>query len=310
MAQIIVVPLDGSRYAEQALPLAVELAKRQHAELDLVHVFEALPPYLVQGAPPIDPALDMELRRERQQYLEGLADRLRSGAPVNVRCRTLISTDVANTLAEYLAERCADLTILTTRGRGGFNGIWVGSVPTRLVRHSQVPVLLVRAREGGVPDAGARIPQKILVPLDLTPVDEEALDGLAAIATPGETELFLLNVREPAPLSDLDAPTVAPYSASELESGADDYLERLARRIRSRGFVVTPQVVVDESPANAILQFADAWKMDLIVLELEPHAQTRGAWRHLPGRVTEKVMRDAHVPVLIYRRPIEVRAVT
>src|SRR5690349_11335657 len=121
MPRLVVVPLDGSRVGEQVLPLAVDLATRQSAGLELVHVFDALPPYLVQGAPPFDPALDMELRRDRQKYLERVAERLRAAAHLDVTCRMLDGTDVVATLADYLGERRADLAILATHGHGGFS---------------------------------------------------------------------------------------------------------------------------------------------------------------------------------------------
>src|SRR5690348_895140 len=116
MLRRIVVPLDGSRFGEQVLPLATELAERHRAELELVHVFEALAPYLVRGAPPIDPEFDIEMRRSRQAYLDQIADRLRTSSSVEVATTTLDGTEVVSTLAEYLADRHADLVIVTTHG--------------------------------------------------------------------------------------------------------------------------------------------------------------------------------------------------
>lgn len=315
MQRCIVVPLDGSRAGEVVLPLAVELAKRQHADLELVHAFEALPPYMVQGAPPIDPALDQEIRRQRQRYLEDVANRLRGAASINIACRTLDGTDVVATLADYLAERRPDLTILATHGRGGVGKLWVGSVPTGLLRHSTGSLLLVRATDSALPNEANVTRRRILVPLDLTPADENALDDVVALSAPGETEFFLLHVREPVTLSEQDATTpdvppvydvdptrVAPYATSVLEAAADDYLEQVARRIRRQGFVVTSQVVADRSPADAILKFADAWQIDLLVLE--PHLRTRVS-RLLPGHVIDKVIHATRVPVLIHRRPAD-----
>ena len=314
MQRCIVVPLDGSRTGEHVLPLAVELAERQHADLELVHAFEALPPYMVQGAPPIDPALDLEIRRQRQRYLEDVAARLQATASVNITCRTLDGTDVVATLADYLAERRPELTILATHGRGGVGKVWGGSVPMGLLRHSIASLLLVRATDSAVPNDQAGALRRILVPLDLTPADEEALGDVVELATAGETEFYLLHVREPVTVSEQDAPTldvlpvydvdparVAPYATSVLEAAADDYLEQVARRIRSQGFVVTTQVVADRSPADAILQFAEAWKMNLIVLE--PHPRTRVS-RLLPSHVIDRVIHAARVPVLIHRRPV------
>src|ERR1043165_3933450 len=98
MLSHIVVPLDGSPFGEQVLPLAVHLAERHHAELELVHVVEALAPYEVQGAPPIDPALDSEIVRERQRYLERTADSLRTDSSVAIQSCTLAGSDVVETL--------------------------------------------------------------------------------------------------------------------------------------------------------------------------------------------------------------------
>src|SRR5689334_5506629 len=164
MQRRIVVPLDGSPFGEQALPLAVELAKQQRADLELVHVLDALPPYLVQGAPPIDPAFDAEVGRDRQRYLERVAERLRTTAPVNVTCLTLQGTDVGATLAAHLAERHADLAVLATHGRGGVNRLWLGSVAMDLVQQSSTSVLLVRAGESGQPEDMVATPRRILIP--------------------------------------------------------------------------------------------------------------------------------------------------
>ena len=315
MLKRIVVPLDGSPFAEQALPLAVDLAERQSADLELVNVFEVYPPYMVQGAPPFDGALDAELRRNRQSYLDRVAARLRKSASVSIECQTLDGLDVVSTLAKHLADRHADLAIVTTHGRGGFNALWVGNVPTGLIRHTSTPVLIVRASGAALPDETPAPVRRILVPLDLTPANEEALEEAIAIGAPGHTELFLLNVREPVSFFEQDALTpddvpednfdttrIEPYATSEFEAVSGDYLEQVAGRIRSRGIAVTSEVVVDPSPARAILQFAEASKMDLIVLE--PRVAT-GVSRFALGRVTDKVIRGARVPVLVQRRQTE-----
>ena len=315
MLRRIVVPLDGSRLGERALPLAVDLAERHNAELELVNVFEVYPPYMVQGAPPFDAALDAELRRRRRTYLDGVAQRLRKSTSLRIECHTLDGLDVVVTLAEHLTDRNADLAILTTHGRGGLSALWVGSVPTGLIRHTNTPVLVVRASDAAMPNAAPSPIRRILVPLDLTPANEEALEEAIAIGAPGEVELFLLNVREPVsffeqdaltpndvPEEDVDTTGIEPYAVSELAAATGEYLEQVAGRIRSRGIAVTSQVVVDSSPANAILQFVEAWKIDLIALE--PRVP-KGVSRFALGRVTDKVIRGARVPVLVQRRHSE-----
>jgi hypothetical protein len=70
--QIIIVPLDGSAFSEQALPTALSIAKRDNADLELVHIYEMIWPHLTEGAP----ALDQERRRRALERPEKLADQL------------------------------------------------------------------------------------------------------------------------------------------------------------------------------------------------------------------------------------------
>jgi len=313
MLRHVVVPLDGSGFGEHALPLAIEIAERHRAEVELVSVYEALAPYQVQNAPPLDPAFDEEQRHERRTFLDNIADRLRRSSSVKIECRVLDGADVLATLADYLASSRPDLVILAAHSRRELDPRRLGSVAAGLIRRAGVPTLLVRANDAAVPDDVPHPLRKILVPLDLTPADEEVLDDVVAVAAPGETECFLLHVREPVaffeqdaltpndvPEYDADTAKIEPYAESHLAAAADDYLQEIAGRIRHRGVAATPQVVVDESPAKAILEFADAWGMDLIVLA--PHERT-GLSRLLSGGVADKVIRGTRIPVLIDRHP-------
>jgi nucleotide-binding universal stress UspA family protein len=299
MLRLIVVPLDGSSFSEQVLPLAVRLAERHHARLEIVHVFEALAPYLVQGAPPIDPGLDSALRRDRKNYLEDIAQRLRGASSLKVDARVIEGTEVATTLADYCSEHHVDLVIMATHGRGGLSRFWVGSVSTGVVRRSDTPVLLVRPSEPPASDVAPSPLRHILLPLDGTPADDEALEDAVAVAEDG-AEFFLLHVR--APVVYFAEPEVSPEIQAELEAASQSYVDTVAKRIRARGFTASTHVIVEESAARAILQVAEAWKIDLIVMET--HART-GVSRVTHGSATDKVIRSAHVPVLVHRRPLE-----
>lgn len=295
MLKLIVVPLDGSAFSQQVLPLAVRLAERHGAEIELVHVFEALAPYVVQGAPPIDPLLDTELRRDRQKYLQHMAARVGEITSVKIAARVLNGTEVVTTLTDHLTERGADLVVMATHGRGGFSRMWIGSVAMGVVRRSSVPVLLVRTSEWGPPNVEAPELRRILVPLDGTPADEDAIESALAVAERTKPEFLLLHVREP--VTYFEGPGTAPLVEAEFEAAMSEYLNQVARRIESRGFSAMTHVMVDLSPSSAILQAAEAWNVELIVLET--HARS-GASLLLHGNVTDKVIRGARVPVLVH----------
>lgn len=125
MTQLIIVPLDGSEFGEQAIPIALHVAADMNAEVELVHVYEAVPPYYTQGAPPLDSALDEALRAEWQHYLERLADRLRRKTPLTI-ATVVLSGPVRVTLAEHVEEQRADLVAAATHGRGGLSRAWLG----------------------------------------------------------------------------------------------------------------------------------------------------------------------------------------
>ena len=134
MLHTIVVPLDGSRFSEQALIPAYRIARRLHATVELVHVFEpTLPSIYASGAPVLEPRLDRDLRAEARAYLEMIAARERRSADVRVAA-TLLEGPVVKALADHVARLDGALVVMTTHGRGGLARAWLGSVTDGLVR--------------------------------------------------------------------------------------------------------------------------------------------------------------------------------
>jgi nucleotide-binding universal stress UspA family protein len=301
MLRLIIVPLDGSAFGELALPLAIRIAERQRAELELVHVYETLPPYLVQGAPPFDPALDEELKKDRASYISAVAEWLRRSTSAPVMATLLEGVEVAPTLTEHIKARHADLVTMTTHGRSGLSRLWLGSVASDVVRHSVAPVLLNRPDESSSRHTPAPPFKRVLIPLDGSPADDEAIDHVLAVAGDPGVEITLMHVIVPIVYLS-DPPQVALVTELQLETGAETYLDEVAKRIRPRGFHVTTRVVTHTQPARAILEMADEWGADLIAMET--HARS-GLERVLLGSVTDKVMRASRVPVLVHRRGVE-----
>jgi nucleotide-binding universal stress UspA family protein len=83
---------------------------------------------------------------------------------------------------------------------------------------------------------------------------------------------------------------------------AEEYLEKVAAFLRARGLRVRTDVVIDDEPDQAILHEAEAEHAGLIALET--HGR-RGFSRLIHGSVTDKVVRGAHIPVLV-QRPVGV----
>ena len=156
MFQKILVPLDGSKLAECALPYAEELAKGCNTEeVVLVSVTER-----IKGYRPIeDPSGALEQRlipeavgkkeRQAQRYLGKIAKALEAKG---IRARTeVLLGNPAEEIAIFAKYNSADVIVMSSHGRSGPSRWTHGSVADKIFRASCVPVLMVRA-PGCVPD--------------------------------------------------------------------------------------------------------------------------------------------------------------
>jgi nucleotide-binding universal stress UspA family protein len=118
MFRTILVPLDGSPFAEQALPWALGIARRAGARLDLMrcHVLYALKD---PGAAwlPYNPAEDAEGRRQEQRYLDATAGYLAAVSPVPMSTTVAQGLEADGILGRVRAAG-ADLVVMTTHARG------------------------------------------------------------------------------------------------------------------------------------------------------------------------------------------------
>ncbi len=138
----ILVPLDFSNLANDALPYATLLAAKLGAEVILLHVVEKFPiDYLLGGG--LTNEVFVPMMKQAEADLEGIAQSLddlakfkistsvREGSPYEEICHAAKALEV-------------DLVVLTTHGYTGLKQFWLGSTAERVVRHSPCPVMSVR----------------------------------------------------------------------------------------------------------------------------------------------------------------------
>lgn len=143
MLSRLLVPLDGSSLAEQALPMARTLAQATGAQLILLQVIDPDQPHLeVAGAGPVDVRQEQRAVEElAHQYLGRLAQSLRA-AGLNVSI-SIMRGHIAEQIIRAAHE--LDLIVMATHGRGGLRRLVFGSVADQVLRTASVPVLVVRA---------------------------------------------------------------------------------------------------------------------------------------------------------------------
>ncbi len=305
MYKNLLVPLDGSPFSERALPLASAIARSSGAVLSLVHVH--VPSFSVYGGldignvPVVDETWEAELREHETAYLEARVQEMGAQPGLQVTS-ALLDGPVAETIVEYAAQTGVDLVVMTTHGRGGMARFWLGSVADDLVRHSHVPILLIRPHEGMVQIEAEHPFRNILIPLDGSPLAEQSLDPAVKLGRLVQAEYTLVQVVEPLVLPGYSpvayAAGVAEQATESLVETARTYLDSVAQRLRTEGLEVHTRVLLDAQPARVILEDAEQHAISLIALATHGRG---GISRLLIGSVADKVLRGSDAPVLLYR---------
>jgi nucleotide-binding universal stress UspA family protein len=286
----ILVPLDGSAFAEWALPTAISLARRVQVEIRLVRVLE--------GPHSFDFARDPEpVRARAEAYLVEIAERLRARGcgEISVGVR---EGSAAAELESEAAEWGADLVLMSTHGRTGLSRLWMGSVAARCVEVGFCPVLLVRPPEAGTVDL-SQVPWvgRVVVPLDGSETAERALAHAEWLARAFGVHAVLLRVLPDDFALDLNpagGKSLALTEERERErSDARRYVERQVARLRRAGVHAYGMLLTEPRPPESI---SDRMEGDVVVMATNGHGRLD---RKLFGSVTDRVVRAATYPVLV-----------
>jgi nucleotide-binding universal stress UspA family protein len=304
----IVVPLDFSGYARQALTCAVPLARKHHAKISLVHVAQS--PVVMRTMPDgglLTPVNVGKLVSAAKTHLDDLAARL---VPASLRGRTIVRE--GNPASEVVAAAKAlkaDVIVLSNTGRSGFSRIMMGSTAERILRHAHCPVLTVRRQRSGPamrllslekPLYPKDLPwRRILVPLDLSLTSLRALNAAVPLAKQSGARLLLLSVVEPNPYPTGMEGAVLVIPDTTIARNAKKQLLHVARRFIPKSVHVTSFVARGRA-ADRIVGTAEHKGIDLIVLSTHGHT---GLERLLMGSTAEQVVRAAKCPVFVVRKP-------
>lgn len=322
MTNRILVPLDGSAFAESALPLAVAIARGAGATLELVSVVELMPT-LTAGAetgnvtmqPTVGVALaappDLRDRaqRDRAAYLGEVTDRIGEAAGAVVES-AVMDGDPSSALLNRAATGAIDLVVMSTHGRGPVQRAWLGSVADRLSRRLHVPLILIRPDESGngaterpapTPVGSVKV-RRVLVTLDGSDLAEVVLGPAAEVARALGAPLSLLRV---AGVRLYVGSPYLPHGAEEYNrqleaerAEAEAYLRDVAASLTERGVDVEGHRVLQGPAATTILEAAQAETEGLIAMATHGRG---GFQRLLLGSVSDKVVRGATAPVLLVR---------
>ena len=150
MIKKILVPLDGSKLAEKALPYAKALAQKFEAKLILLRVLQTvLRPIVVMSSygdvvDNVPPAFQDESEINLSKlYLKTVLDKFRLPA----RIRVIEGFPEADAIIDFAGQELMDLIVMSTHGRSGISRWVYGSVAEKILHHTPCRVLLARAKE-------------------------------------------------------------------------------------------------------------------------------------------------------------------
>ena len=283
MIERIVVPLDGSMTAEAILPQVRRVLYRNDSEIILVM---AVDPPMVDNVV----IVDEETPAAAREYLLGQGERL---AQQGVRVRHIVRVgSPVSVILDVVESEKATMIALATHGASGMKRLMFGSVAERVLRQSPVPVLLVRPFWSyDLAPAGAtevRPVRNLLVPVDGTKRTLESLPGIVEFARLFETRVLLLRILEGDESATVEGPDLVR---------AREELEEIAKALESKG-VETIQLLERGNPVDRILTTIAERNIDLVAMAT--HGRS-GLSRLREGSVTEQVLRNAKIPLLVTR---------
>lgn len=315
MFERIIVPLDGSSRAEQALPVAARIAHASGGSLHLLQVISPVVDY--GGLAPVSMVTEQSTIAEMAQSTDYLTILAASPmlAGVQVTSEVMFGSPAWH-IQECAESQNANLIVLCSHGRTGFTRWALGSVAHQLVHQSSVPILVLREHETNSLLAHGDDAQsfRILVPLDGSELAESALLPAAyltaAMAAPAHGTLHLVQVVKSLPTT-AEEGFVSKLNEEALQR-AKTYLATTAEHVQATmkelKLSVTYAVEYERDVVSTLMNVAeqkgekkateDVGGCDLIAIST--HGRS-GLQRLIMGSVTDRLLNVTKGPMLIVR---------
>jgi nucleotide-binding universal stress UspA family protein len=284
----ILVPLDGSDLAELALPYAGELAAAFSAEVVLVYV---------------DEPAESQYRRMHQLYIEEVAEQMSKA--VKKVSPVVISGKPADEIVSYVERNDIELVIMTSHGRTGITAWATGSVASKVLAATQVPLLLIRAVKPKRKVQRERLLNRVLLPLDGSEAGEAAVGYVGELMSRLELEVILLGVvpagQHIRSVGGLDFILYPEQQREIFKKEAREYLDGVYRRLKRRKGTVRVELRVGDKAgdiAREIINYAEEKRVNLIAISSHGHS---GIERWVFGSIANRVLQASSLPVLVVR---------
>jgi nucleotide-binding universal stress UspA family protein len=292
----VLCPTDFSEFSQRALAHAVTLARWYEARLTVLHVLPLVPTAV--GFPPLVSPITWE-PVSRERLLEEVKQFAAPAAAAGVAAdAAVVEGPAVRMILERAREIRADLVVMGTHGRGGFEKWVLGSVTEKVLRQAPCPVLTVSRPAEGRHWQEAPLFRTVVCGIDFSEASRAALEYALSLAQQAKSRLRVLHVLDWDPREEVREHR--HFNVPEYRR----YLEEDARRLlqeavpaSARDWCEVRETVSFGKPWRRIVDTAAEDGAELIVLGVHGGALDR----LLFGSTTHHVVREAPCPVLVVR---------
>jgi nucleotide-binding universal stress UspA family protein len=296
----ILCPIDFSDFSRRALDHAIAIARWYGSSITVLHVFSPMPvPAFGPGPARFEPIVLTEVDREQllAQTREFVAAESGSGIATDAVVRE------GNTAVEILAQTTdmnADLLVIGTHGRSGFERLVLGSVAEKVLRKAQCPVLTVPRRLPDAVPAGPVLFKQIVCAVDFSECSMHALTYALSLAQEADGCLTVVYVSAPELVGQIgigeEHVSLAAFQR-QYEEEARQLLDQAVPQT-AKAYCKTESIIRRGRPWREIVHVASERQAELIVMGV----RGRGAADLLFfGSTAHHVVRQAGCPVLTLR---------
>ena len=273
----IIVPVDFSKHSEYAMEAASILAKKHGAEILALHMLEMSDALLTKADNEQNAKAIFFLKLAEQKFEDFLNKDYLKGVDVIPIVKHF---KVFSEVNEVAKEHSVDLIVMGSHGASGLTEIFVGSNTERVVRHSSIPVLVVKNKPTKMDF------KTVVFACDFSSEAVTAYINASKMFNSNTTSLLLLYV---------NLPGESFKSSTEMESTVKDFLFRADGNYDKLKDV---NYVADVTVEKGILSFAKKVNADLVAIPT--HGRT-GLAHFFEGSISEDLANHANLPVMTFK---------
>lgn len=269
----IVVPVDFSEQSENALKVAASLAKENNAELLVLHMLELSPAIMSESGYVSQEQVVHLIKIGEKRF----ADFLNKPYLKDVNIVPVIKHyKVFSEVNEVAEKHNADLVVMGSHGTDGLQEIFIGSNTERVVRTSDVPVLVIKGEMNGFK------PKNFVFACDFSEENVPALKKAVEMSKLLKSKLQLVYINTPG---------------DEFLS-TDDAYEKISKFLDTAKLGLTVEIYNDYTVEKGVLNYCDKVMADIIGI---PTHGRRGLSHFFMGSIGEDIANHSNIPVMTFK---------